>query len=419
MQEWNTKHFKSEETKLDSDLQKGSSIRAAGLLLDEVHRNPDEFKALVKRSMALNDSGSNAVNHLNIDKDGNVFVWDATEHNGIYAGTDKSLAPTPIAPPVPPPAEAASLQPAPPTVESAQAPMQAPPAEVPPPAPMYQGRVESSSRPQEAVCAAPHKFDGLNLGVLRIGVYDKHSFGLGGNIGIARADGMIGKHTGVDGRVGLPNLGACAQAGVDIDENGVHGSAAVKANVADVVGGAVEVGADLGPTSGAYASAEGEALGAHSKVSEVVTADDRGLSATHTADVGFLNVVGADSRAHAELSADSKVSTSAGVYVGPASIETGGGVETNGNTVINPRSYLDFGSGRQHSTIHAEGQIGPSYDARAGIGVTDSNEAAPQQWRNGEIQAGVGVSGIGIKAVDSSTTAVKQSAVGVGSDYQP
>lgn len=424
MQESNAKHFEQKEKKLNRDLEHGTQIDASMLLLDEVHRNPEEFKALVKRSMDLPDSEKAASKwHLNVDKNGDVFVWDSTEHNGIYAGTAKDLAPKPDCPAPPAkPADAQAAAPAPLPVEAVNLPPASPALDAPPPlpapAPMYAEHVESPHRPPLAVCNNEHTFKGLNLGLIKIGVYDNHSFGAGVNIGIAKADGMIGQHTGVDARAGLPILGACGSAGVDIDERGLQPAVAGRANVANLVGGGAEAGVVLGPNTAVNAGVEGEALGAHARVQEQVTADDRGLAGTHYADAGFLNWVGANHRAHAELSADSRVGSSAGVNIGPAAIEAGAGVETTGDTTISPRTYLDFGSGTQHTTFHADGQVGPSVDARAGVGVTTTDEAAPATWQNGELQAGVGVSGIGVKAVDARSQGVTQSALGVGPDYQ-
>jgi hypothetical protein len=425
MTDSNAKHFEQKETKLTHDLEHGQQIDASMLLLDEVHRNPEEFRALVKRSMDMPESQqASAKFHLNVDKNGDVFVWDPTEHSGIYAGHDDSFKAPPAPADVPPasaaaPAPVADAAPAPsalPREALAPAPIEAPPAPAAPHA-MYSQRVDSPYRPAQAVCNAPHEFQGLNLGLFKIGVYDHKSFGAGVNVFVAKADGMIGGHTGVDARAGFPKLGACASAGVDIDQNGLQPRVAGHANVVDLIGGGGEAGAVLGPTSGVYGNASAEVLGAHGGVAEVVTGDDRGLSGTHYADAGFLNVIDVNHKAHAELSEDSKVGSSAGVRIGPAGIEGGAGVETTGDTTISPRAYVDFASGPDHGTLHADGQIGPTVDARAGVGVTSSSEASPGTFQNNELQAGVGESGVGIKGVESTPRYVEQAGAGVGPDY--
>jgi hypothetical protein len=425
MTDSNAKHFELKETKLNHDLEHGQQVDTSMLLLAEVHKNPEEFRALVKRSMDMPESQkASAKFHLNVDKNGDVFVWDPTEHNGMYCGHDDSFkapadvppapaaAPAPIADAAPIPLAAPSDAPAP-----AQAQIEAPPAPASPHA-MYSPRVDSPYRPAPAVCHAPREFQGLNLGLIKIGVYDHKSFGVGVNaFGLAGADGMIGGHTGVDARAGFSKLGACGSAGLDIDQNGLQPRVSGHANVVDLVGGGGDVGAVLGPNSGVYGNASAEVLGAHGGVSEVVTGDDRGLAVTHYADAGFLNAIDVNHKAHAEISEDSKVSSSAGVRIGPAGIEAGAGVQTEGDTRIAPRGYVDFASGPDHGTLHADGQIGPTVDARAGVGVTSSSEANPGQFQNNELQAGVGQSGVGIKGVESTPRYVQQAGAGVGDDY--
>ncbi len=423
MTESNSKHFEQRESKLNHDLTHGSQIDAAMVLLDEVHRNPEEFRALVKRSMDMPESQqASAKFHINVAENGDVFVWDQGEHSGIYAGHDDSFK----APPAPADVPAAAA----PVADVAPAPLAPPPSEVPssaaieaPPAPasphaMYSQRVDSSYRPAPAVCNAPREFHGLNLGLIRIGVYDHKSFGAGVNaFKLGGADGMIGGHTGVDARVGFSKLGACGSAGLDIDQNGLQPRVSGHANVVDLIGGGGEAGAVLGSNSAVYGNASAEVLGVHGGVSEVVTADDRGLSGTHYADAGFLNVIDVNHKAHAEISEDSKVGSSAGVRIGPAGIEAGAGVQTAGDTAIAPRAYVDFASGPDHGTLHADGQIGPTIDARAGVGVTSSSEANPGNFQNNELQAGVGESGVGIKGVESTPRYVEQAGAGVGVDY--
>jgi hypothetical protein len=423
MQESNAKHFEQKETKLNHDLAHGQQVDASMLLLDEVHRNPEEFRALVKRSMDMPESEqAKSKFHLNVDKNGDVFVWDSTEHSGMYAGHDDAFKAKADLPPAVSIADTAAPAP---TIKNAYealdlapppAPIEAPPAPASAHA-MYSQHVDSPSRPAPAVCNEEHTFKGLNLGLFKIGVYDHHSFGAGVNIGIAKADGMIGQHTGVDARAGLPNLGACASAGVDIDQNGLQPAVAGRANVANLIGGGGEAGVVLGPNSSVNVGADGEVLGAHGRVAEQVTADDRGLAGSHYVDTGFLNLVGVNHRAHAELSADSNAGSSAGVNIGPAGIEAGAGVQTTGDTTISPRTYVDFASGPDHTTFHADGQLGPTADARAGVGVTTSSEAVPGTFDNAELQAGAGVSGIGIKGVEATPQAITQAGAGIGPDY--
>lgn len=402
-------HFDNVEHQLNKDLANGHEIKAASLLLDEFGKNPEEARALVKRAMAL--PSSDTLLHLNIDKNGDIFVWDSTEHNGIYAGHAEDLIPKqdcpPAAPPVadvPPPA--APLPPA---------------SDVPPPPPPLPApeQIPHPEVPAPAVCVADHKFQGLNLGLVRLGVFDHKSFGVGVNVGIAKADGMIGGHTGVDARVGLPTLGACAAGGMDVNDTGLHAGGKARVNVANIVGGGAETAVGLGPVSYARAEADGEAFGAHASSETSVVANDQGVFANHSAEAGYLNWVGVSNKAHANISGDSSAGSSAKVYVGPASIETGGGVETDNNTVVRSGGYLDFGSGTQHGTLHGEVQVGPSGDVRGSIGATNHDDANPSDWQSGTVQAGVGISGIGVRAIDANPNGVKISPLGVGRDYQP
>lgn len=429
MPEFNAKHFESTEKKLAKDLKQGRDIDAACILLDEVHKNPEEFRALVKRSMAMPDSANGV--HLNVAKNGDVFVWDKTEHRGIYAGTDLSLAPKPdcpqpvanVAPPAdapPAPVAAADIPPAPaalPPTEIVDPTMADRRPAIPRDAVEEPRGFKGDARPPQATCAEEHDFKGLNLGLIRIGVYDHKSFGAGVNIGIAKGDGMIGGHTGAEARVGMADLGACAAAGVDIDERGLQPAVKGRLNVANIAGAGAEAGVVLGPNSSVNAGVEGEALGVHAKVKEKVTANDQGLGGSHAVEAGFLDLAGAHHHAHAELSEDSRVGTNVGAHIGPASIETGVGVETNRNTVIKPGAYLDFGDGPNHSTIHADAQIGPSADLRGELGVATTNDDHPENWQNNAIKTGIGVSGLGIKAVEETQNRTDRHSFGVGKDY--
>jgi hypothetical protein len=409
-QESPRQHFDNVEHRLNKELATGQDINAASLLLSEFAKNPEEAKALVKRAMAL--PNSDTLSHLGIDKNGDIFVWDSSEHNGIYAGHAPDLVPkpdcaaAPTAADVPPPAAAVP----PPPLEA---------SDVPPPPPPVSERIPHPEIPAPAVCVTDHTFQGLNLGLVRLGVYDHKSFGVGVNVGIAKADGMLGGHTGVDARVGLPTLGACGAGGLDINQAGLHAGGKVRVNVANIVGGGVETGAGLGPVSYARAEADGEAFGAHASTETSVVANDQGVFANHAAEAGYLNWVGVSNKAHANISADSSAGSSVRGYVGPASIETGGGVETDNNTVVRSGAYLDFGSGTQHGTLHGEVQVGPSADVRGSIGATNHDDANPSDWQSGTVQAGVGVNGVGVRAIDAGPTAVKVSPFGVGHDYRP
>jgi hypothetical protein len=99
-------------------------------------------------------------------------------------------------------------------------------------------------------------------------------------------------------------------------------------------------------------------------------------------------------------------------------VEAGGGVETDHNTVLRSGAYFDIGSGTQHGTLHSEVQVGPSADVRASIGGTDHDDANPNAWKSGTLQAGIGVSGIGVRSIDANQNGVKISPLGVGRDYQ-
>ena len=416
-------HFDRVEHELTKDLVSGHDINAACLLLKEFQKNPEEARALVKRAMAL--PNADTMSHIGIDPNGDVMVWDSTGHSAVYGGNAPDLAPKkecpPDAAPLPnveiqqaPPADAAAVPaPVPPPAEA----LDSPPPPPPPLLPLAAG--DHPEVPAPAVCVEEHRFKGLNLGLVRVGVYDHKSFGLGVNVGIGKADGMIGGHTGGDVRVGLPQLGACAAAGVDIDENGLHAGGKTRVNVANLVGGGAETGAGLGPVSYAHAEADAEALGAHTKVEDNVTANDQGVFYNHTANAGFLNWVGVSSKAHANISADSSVGSSVKGYIGPASVEVGSGVETDHNTVLRGGGYVDFGSGTEHGTLHGEAQVGPSLDVRGSIGATNHDDANPSKWQSGSLQAGIGASGFGLRAIDANNDHVKVSPIGVGPDYQP
>jgi hypothetical protein len=71
MTDSNAKHFELKETKLNHDLEHGQQVDTSMLLLAEVHKNPEEFRALVKRSMDMPESQkASAKFHLNVDKNG-------------------------------------------------------------------------------------------------------------------------------------------------------------------------------------------------------------------------------------------------------------------------------------------------------------------------------------------------------------
>ncbi len=415
-------HFDKVEHELHKDLASGNDVKASLLLLKEFESNPEEARALIKRAMAL--PKSDTISHLGIDKKGDVFVWDKTGHSGMYAGNAPDMAPKydclPNGDPLPPSLPKVELQEAPPAPTAAPpSPPEAsdtPPPAAPPPPPLVSDR-DHPEIPAPAVCVEEHKFKGLNLGLVRVGVYDHKSFGLGVNVGIGKADGMIGGHTGADARVGIPTFGACAAAGIDIDENGLRTSGKTRVNVANLVGGGVETGTGLGPESYVRGEADAEALGAHTKVETSVVANDRGLYANHSAEAGFLDYVGVSNKAHANISDDSSAGSSAKGFVGPASIEVGTGVETDHNTVLRGGGYVDFGSGTQHGTIHGEAQVGPKFDVRGSIGVTNHDDANPRDWQSGSLQAGIGVSGFGLRAVDANNNHIKVSPLGVGPDY--
>lgn len=407
-------HFDSVEHQLNKDLATGQQVKAASLLLKEFDSNPEEARALVKRAMAL--PNSDTLLHLGIDKNGDVMVWDSTEHSAIYGGHAPDLLPKdcpPLAATGTPLDVAAAQAPPLALTDTPTPPPPAPEQIAPPPPP-----AEHPEIPAPAICAQEHRFKGLNLGLVRIGVYDHKAFGLGVNVGIGKADGMIGGHTGAEARVGIPTLGACAAAGIDIDENGLRTSAKTRVNVANLVGGGAEAGTGLGPESYVHTEADAEALGAHAKIADNVDANDQGLFYNHKADAGFLNYVGVSSRAHANISADSSAGTSVKGYVGPASVEVGTGVETDKNTLVRGGAYVDFGSDTQHGTIHGEAQVGPSVDVRASVGVTSHDDAKPAQWQSNSLQGGIGVSGFGLRAVDANGSGTRVSPIGIGPDYE-
>ena len=156
MTDSNAKHFEQKETKLNHDLEHGQQVDTSMLLLAEVHKNPEEFRALVKRSMDMPESQkASAKFHLNVDKNGDVFVWDPTEHSGMYCGHDDSFKAPADVPPAPaaapaPISDAAPIPLASPSEAPPPAAIEAPPAPASPHA-MYSPRVDSPYRPAPAV----------------------------------------------------------------------------------------------------------------------------------------------------------------------------------------------------------------------------------------------------------------------------
>jgi hypothetical protein len=400
-------HFEKVEKELNKDLASGHEIKAASLLLREFESNPEEARALVKKSMSHPGS---AKLHLGIKENGDVIVWDPTEHRGVYAGSAPDLAPKPRALP---PLEERQIAPRPEphaAIESVDPPL-APPAAA--------RGVEYPYMPSRAVCHSERKFNGLNLGIIKVGVFDNKSFGVGVDIGIASVNPMIGGHTGVDARVGFAQLGVCAAPGLDIDENGIQPSVRARANIVNLVGGGGEAAVRLGPSSLVHVEGDAEALGAHARADESLVLNQNGAFARHSVDAGYLDWVGGRNQAHANLSDNTGAGASATGYVGPASLEAGGGVETDGDRLVRPGAYVDLGAGNQHAVFHGEGQVGPAPDVRASLGVTSIDNTNPNAWRTGSLQAGVGVNGIGIRGVDADPRRTVIAPLGVGRDYEP
>ncbi len=372
--------FHNKELRLDKDLHNGKAIHAAVSLLNEFDTKPQEALALIRREMNKPQvAGKEDKLHIGIQANGEVFVWDKDERNGIYAGKipanlrdcPSAKAPVEASPVVAAPTEvpvAKAEAPLPPVVESK-------PAELPP---VVEAKPEQvASGPQTYEYQQPHH-RGFHIPMpIDIGVRDG-SLHLGVNIlGLVKGGVSLGEKN--RGYVGSDALKTEVSAGVDLNKNHIgpagdwnvldgaltKGSARVgitpgqeRINIGagadasafgESVGagghGGVELGQRLGPHADAYAHV-GDAKAA---VDGYANLSDQGLQAGATGDVGAQPYAGVHAGGKFGLGAKNEAHADVGTNIGDNGLSAGAGI------------YPQF-----HPDVYVQGYAG---EKEAGVGL--------------------------------------------------
>jgi hypothetical protein len=349
------------EVKIERQLHNGSDIKAASQLLDEFQKNPQLAMQLVK-SESIRAQYADDKFHVGVAQNGDVFIYNKDESNGMYAGhmpgdgaVRQAQAPAPL-----PPLKEVYVAPSPPAVPLQESVPLSLPAET------------AAGRPGPHI---PFPIDiGVEDGTLHIGL---NAFGLG------KAGIELGEHTG--GYAGSDVLRTEAHGDFDLSPSHIGPSArwtvldghltagearvgidprchgadiggsvdaeAFDSNVTAGGGAALELGHHVGPKAGAYAAVGPFDAGANG----YANLSDRGIQAGADGKVEAQHVLSVQDKTRAGLGAANEAYSDAGLTVGD-----------DGRMSVGAGVYRDF-------SPNVYGRVG---NARLGLGA---NPAAA--WR--------------------------------------
>lgn len=260
--------------------------------------------------------------------------------------------------------------------------------------------------PDNTQAGSPEKpFYGIDTPFLKLGFSD-WSFKFGADVGVAKFGTSLGKDTGVEAGAGLPGLVfADGHAGVNFDENGLHGRAGAQGDILKQsslgIGGGAAGRFSVGTTTGAAVDQNARAIGFHQSLNTGADVGSNGLNAGYDVNAGVAHVAGVKNGLGLSLGPDSYVEKNVGLYAGSAHLGAGAGIDSGGNKFVRPNIHVEGGIGADKGRTDVGAQIGPGADVSIGAGY-DHIDLANRAENGKEAVASVGLSGVGAKITDVS-----------------
>ena len=259
-------------------------------------------------------------------------------------------------------------------------------------------------------------FHGLNLGIIKIGVDDRGSLAFGVNVGIAHVDTTVGAVMGVDAGVGVGPVGAHGGVDVGVCKDGLHAGVKAGATASELAGGSLDLGASIGPKTGAEAAVEGNVGPAYTTHGASSYISEAGFNTGYQGKVALGDVAGVGARGHLGLNENSSAGAEAGARLGKASLGSGVDIKTDNNTMVRPEvNIIKAKVGNDETKLNVAAQVGPRADAQVGIGVDNVHTDGQGAHVTGDVlSAGIGESGINARATHKTDSARDTRGYGFG-----
>jgi hypothetical protein len=197
---------------------------------------------------------------------------------------------------------------------------------------------------------APPRFYGIDIGIVKLGVNSHGSIDGGFNIGILRGEGQVGLENRGDVEIfpGVKSLHARAGAGIGVNRDGFHGEAGAGANVFNLVGGDLDVGARLGNNTGVDGDFRGKAVVVEGQGAAGLSLDQHGLGVHGGGNGDILQTVGARGGGRFNLGPEhTGGAAGVGVDVAGSTLDFGPSVDAYSDGTVAQGIHLDPGQTQQ------------------------------------------------------------------------